>query len=67
LLIDHELKHGKKDDLTGEQIIKWAENYKKEHTHKTLPSASSGKIDRTREVWANVQVALQKGYRGLEG
>jgi hypothetical protein len=32
-----------------------------------LPSAASGKIDNTREVWANVKMALQKGYRGLEG
>lgn len=51
--------------LTVARILVWAEEHRK--ATGSFPNTRSGKVGRTQESWARVNVALLRGYRGLPG
>jgi superfamily II DNA or RNA helicase len=51
--------------MTVPGILVWAEEHRK--ATGSFPNARSGRVGRTRETWAKVNVALLRGYRGLPG
>jgi hypothetical protein len=55
----------KKEDLTEEQILAWAEEHK-QRTRK-YPNMESGPIPGIREVWGSIDRSLRLGHRGLSG
>jgi hypothetical protein len=56
-------RHVRKPPLSFEQILVWADAYKKRRGR--WPKANSGRIKGTGETWYSVQKALYAGKRGL--
>jgi len=52
-------------DLSEAQILVWADQFFAEHG--TWPDQNSGEMPDTGEDWKSLDVALQKGYRNLDG
>ena len=50
-------------DLSVEQILKWADDYKKKNAE--YPNTRSGKIEGTEETWTGINTALIRGTRQL--